>query len=144
MKHYVLGLVFNRSKNKILLVDKKAPKWMVGYWNGIGGKIKRNEAPLRAMERESTEETNYSRPWWKHIITFVCPGGTIFVFKSITPCGNANSIPFEQNEDETLKIWPLHNLPDNMMRDLFWIIPLSLSSVQFPVIIQQNKLGVEL
>ena len=45
-KHYVLGFIFNRQKDNVLLVEKKRPEWQKGKWNGIGGKIKENESPL--------------------------------------------------------------------------------------------------
>ncbi len=139
MKHYVLGLIFDSMKDKILLINKKRPTWMAGHWNGIGGKVEKDETPLHAMGREVKEETGYGYPF-EHVITFVCPGGTVFVFKSIA----TDTICFQQIEDEELRVWSLHNLPSNRMANLRWIIPLSLSSVQFPVIIQQNELGVHL
>ena len=138
MKHFVLGLIFNKSKTRILLVEKNKPEWMAGHWNGIGGKVEDNETPMRAIERECLEEISYSYSF-EHVITFVCPGGTAFVFKAICV---GDDIKFNQTEDEELRAWLLENLPTEMMTDLRWIIPLSLSSVQFPVIIQQNKLGV--
>lgn len=140
MKHYVLGLIFNKSKNKILLVEKRKPEWMKGMWNGIGGKIEEGEKSIEAMIRETIEETTYNFTF-THTITFICPGGTVFVFKAF--CTNANDqISYEQAENEELRIWPLYNLPVTMMANLKWIIPLSLSSVQLPVIVQQNELGV--
>jgi len=144
MKHYVLGLIFNKSEDKILLIEKQRPEWMAGCWNGIGGKIEEGETHEVAMLREVVEETqinwDYNSPYThQHVITFVCPGGTVFVYKiKVT----TNYIAYRQTEDECLRVYCLNDLPDRMMSNLKWIIPLSLSSVQFPVIIQQNALGV--
>jgi len=142
MGHYVLGLVFSKSRGKILLIEKKRPKWQAGRWNGIGGKIEQNESPIGAMQREALEETGHSF-LYKHVITFVCPGGTVFVFEAITCATNADYIPFEQVEDGRLEVFDLDNLPTNMMGNLRWIIPLSLASVYHPILIQQKTLGVE-
>lgn len=55
MKHeYVAG--FYGNKNNVLLVRKNKPEWQAGLWNGIGGKIDKDEAPLSAMVREWKEE----------------------------------------------------------------------------------------
>ncbi len=138
-KHYVLGLVFNSSQDTILLIEKIRPDWQKGRWNGIGGKIKEGETPLEAMERESIEETGFIHPY-QHRITFICPGGTVFVFSA--KCSHPR-INFNQIEDEILQVWPLDNLPGGIMANMRWIIPLSLASLQFPIMINQLCLGVD-
>lgn len=82
MKHYVMGFVFNKTRNRVLLVKKKRPEWQAGKWNGIGGKIDDTDiSPLAAMQREGYEEiaNHYN---WEHCVTFVCPGGTVFVYRT--------------------------------------------------------------
>lgn len=139
MKHYVLGLIFNKTKQAVLLVEKKKPKWQAGRWNGIGGEIEVFDVePFMAMERESREETGHYDFDFEHAITFVCPGGTIYVYKSNS---EVDEIPFKQTENEQLLVFPLRNLPSNMMTDLKWIIPVCLSNLQFPIVVQQNSLG---
>lgn len=138
MKHFVLGFVFNKSQDAVLLVEKKRPDWQKGFYNGIGGKIKLDETPLEAMNREAIEEVaNIYK--FEHVITFVCPGGTVFVFKAVTL---TDIIPYQQMEDEILHRMPLTCLPEKMMANLKWMIPVCLSNLQFPIILQQNTLGV--
>lgn len=138
MKHYVMGFIFNKAKDKVLLIEKKRPKWQAGHWNGMGGKIEQDdENPLAAMQREIFEETGFNYQNWEHCITFVCPGGTVFVYRIF------DILQFTQIENECLKIWPLDSLPKNMMNNLKWIIPVCLSTIQFPLIIQQKTLGVK-
>ena len=139
MKHYALGLVFNKHLSRILLVAKLRPQWMCGRSNGIGGKIEKDEIPSETMLRESKEETGYGFDF-EHVITFVCPGGTVYVFKAVSSDAD---IPFEQMEDETLYEADVAHLPDDIMRNLRWLIPLSLSTVQFPIILHQTDLGVD-
>ncbi len=138
-KHYVLGLVFNSSQDTILLIDKLRPEWQKGRWNGIGGKIEEGETPYDAMCRESVEETGFIHPY-QHKITFVCPGGTVFVFAA--KCSHPR-INFNQIEDELLQEFPLDNLPGGIMYNIKWIIPLCLANVRFPVMIEQMCLGVD-
>jgi 8-oxo-dGTP diphosphatase len=141
MKHFVLGLIFDNTKQNILLVQKKRPDWMKDYYNGIGGKIKLDETPIQAMYREGIEETAFSHSW-VHTITFVCPGGTVYVFVAIS--GMSDHIGYNQVEDEKLEVFNMNNLPAKLMHNLKWIIPLSLSNVQQPIILQANELGVSL
>lgn len=139
MKHYVLGFIFNKAKDRVLLVEKKRPRWQAGHWNGMGGKIEQDDKnPMSAMHRETSEEL--SCPYdWEHCLTFVCPGGTVFVFRAFSI---SETIEFIQKEDEKLEVWPLNDLPENMMNNLKWIIPVCLSTIQFPLMVQQNTLGV--
>jgi len=139
MKYYVLGFVFNKAKNAVLLIEKKRPEWQAGYWNGIGGKIEENETPVEAIEREAWEEMGLHHIF-DHALTFVCPGGTVFVYYTVLDWPN---ISFKQKEDEPLKVWPVNFLPEKVMASLRWLIPVCLSSIQFPILVQQNTLGVE-
>ena len=57
MKKYVLGLAF--WNDEVALIYKtKGPAYVIGTWNGIGGKIESYETyPEHAMVREFKEET---------------------------------------------------------------------------------------
>lgn len=139
MKHYVLGFVFNVTEENVLLIKKKRPQWQAGHWNGFGGKIEQDDNnPLAAINREAREETGCVFCFY-HVLTFVCLGGTVFVYKATS---RNKDIVFKQLEDEELKTWPLNGLPENMMSNLKWIIPVCLSTIQFPLMVQQNTLGV--
>jgi len=139
MKHYVMGFIFNKAKNRVLLVKKKRPEWQAGKWNGIGGKIDdTDESPLVAMNREALEETESSFIF-HHCITFVCQGGTVFVFKAVC----YDQIHFEQVEDELLQVCDLDTLPANIDADLKWILAVCLSTIKFPLCVHQNRLGEE-
>lgn len=139
LNHFVLGFVFNKTQNRVLLIEKRRPKWMAGRWNGIGGHIEPGETHHQAMIRESEEECGHSY-LWQHKITFVCPGGTVFVYAAIYP---SNSISFEQIEDEQLSVFYLHGLPDEIMNNVKWLIPLCLADVINPIMITQETLGTD-
>ena len=139
LNHYVMGFVFNEAQNRVLLIKKLRPEWMKNRWNGIGGHIEPGETPLEAMIRESKEEcdTFYS---WIHKITFICPGGTIFVYGTIEP---TYKIPFEQVEDEKLAVWSIRHLPDESMSNIRAFIPLCLMDTETPIMITQKTLGTD-
>jgi 8-oxo-dGTP diphosphatase len=67
MQKYVLGFIFDKEENNILLIQKERPYWQKGLWNGIGGKIESfDQNPLQAIQREVLEETNLTIQDWKH------------------------------------------------------------------------------
>lgn len=57
VKEYCLGFAFSKDKRNVLLIQKTHPEYMAGKWNGIGGKYKFMEDPVKGMVREFQEET---------------------------------------------------------------------------------------
>jgi 8-oxo-dGTP diphosphatase len=55
-KRYVLGFAFWREQ-VALIFKTKGPEYVIGTWNGIGGKIEADETGPDAMAREFFEET---------------------------------------------------------------------------------------
>lgn len=49
-------ICFLKKGDQILLLNRDYPEWM-GAWNGVGGKIEKNETPLAGALREIKEET---------------------------------------------------------------------------------------
>jgi len=142
MKNYVLGFLFNKSQKTVLLIEKKRPKWQAGRWNGIGGKIEETDTtPLEAMKREAWEEIGHDVDW-THVLTVELFHLSVFVYKAID-IPEHEAIFFEQKEDELLKVWPIDALPDEVISDVKWMIPICLSPLQFPLIIQQDTPGSE-
>ena len=124
-----------------MLIKKKRPEWQAGHWNGIGGKIEDNELPEFAIIRECFEETGMDGAGCDHVITMLCDGGTVFVYRAF--CIN-DDIPFTQVEDELLMEWPVDELPETIMVNCKWMIEICLANhIQYPVIVQQIGLGIE-
>jgi 8-oxo-dGTP diphosphatase len=49
-------ICFIKRGEKILLLNREKSEWM-GVWNGVGGKIEKEETPLECVLREVREET---------------------------------------------------------------------------------------
>ena len=139
LNHFVMGFVFNVAQNQVLLIEKLRPEWMKNRWNGIGGHIEAGETPHQAMMRESNEECGQNY-YWDHKITFICPGGTVFVYVATVP---TYKIPFKQIEDEKLTVWSVRHLPDESMSNIRAFIPLCLMDIATPVMITQKTLGTD-
>lgn len=55
----VVGFIFSRHLDHVVLIEKKRPNWQAGHLNGVGGHVRtlRHETPRLAMSREAEEES---------------------------------------------------------------------------------------
>ncbi len=72
MKKYVVIFLFNKEKNKILLMTRKKPPY-INCNNGIGGKIEENETVIDACIRECYEEIGVRLTNPVHHVTHTYP-----------------------------------------------------------------------
>lgn len=139
--HFVLGFVFGRGDHRVLLKMKDMPQWQKGCWNGIGGKIKANDGdPREAMKREAAEEVTMSDTiiGWRHCITFVCPGGTVYVFRA-----NSDYIAEIRSKEqaEAVGVWAVSHLPSTVLNNLLWMIPMVCADLVWPVMVHQSHIS---
>ena len=67
MTRYVLGFLFARNGNLVLLIHKaRGPANVVGRLNGIGGKVHPDETTYDAMRREAEEEAGVDVIWHRY------------------------------------------------------------------------------
>lgn len=52
-------ICFIKRGNEILMLNRESPSWM-GMWNGVGGKLEKDETPKQCILREVKEETGIS------------------------------------------------------------------------------------
>ena len=142
---YSLGFIIDKARNFVLL-QESAHSWMNKKWNGIGGHIEENESPLQAMQREATEEINMVKgSYWQHRITYLCPGGTVFIFAHFSSSITRNVIPNilpKQKEAQDIRMFDIDILPKYRMQNISWMIPLCLEELEFPTIVTSKSLGL--
>lgn len=126
---YVCGLVYGPD-NTVVLIKKNRPDWQKGYLNGVGGKVEVNETPLDAMVREFNEECGVVIKEWKHFLTFEIGNATVYWF---TFHFLENYLPVRSLTDEVADYHSLNDYErtDKCVRDLGWILPMGLNSVNF-------------
>lgn len=136
--HMVVGFLFNRAKNGVILIQKKKPKWMAGKFNGVGGKIEADEEPVEAMRREFKEETGVSVKNWDCVAILRGPDNEVCFFcatASNDVLGRCASVEQELVVDAD---YP-EVLEDPIMPNLKWLLPLCLDdSIIRPVIADHN------
>ncbi len=140
MFNYVTGFVFSKDLQHVVLLEKLSPAWQKGLLNGVGGKIEDGESPIQAMVRECEEETGVfiSESNWTRYAHLTKP--TYFeldVFFSISDLAfSAKTI-----EKEQVHLLKIDNIPNNIIPNLKWLIPLALDqSLKFkkPVTFIEN------
>lgn len=136
-KEYVLGFVFDTVGKNVLLIQKKKPGWQRDRLNGIGGKIDEGETPAAAMEREACEETclfTRGEDEVRRSLTWNCfgrlsgNGFCVYLFSIfIENIQSHRDILGLSATDEPTFIFPVNALPESVIPNLRWMIPMALS-----------------
>jgi 8-oxo-dGTP diphosphatase len=121
---YVLGFIFDKTFDHVVLINKLRPDWQKGFLNGIGGKIDDYEYPIEAMKRECFEECGLEIDTWKNFAVIGGEGFNIWCYKV-----NLNiyeNIIFNKTDEvvDIFKVKDLNNL--NVISNLKWIIPMAI------------------
>lgn len=123
---YVVGFMFDRTKTNVLLLHKLRPKWQSGRINGVGGRIEAGESALTAMRREFVEEVGIAYENWHEFCVFGdFREWSIHFFWATGSISHALQLT-----DEHPQIYPISDLPETVIPNLRWLIPMALSMQQ--------------
>ncbi|WP_375319905.1 NUDIX domain-containing protein [Aliivibrio logei] len=125
MISYVTGFMFSQNIKNVALIKKIKPTWQKGLYNGIGGEVGCNETTSEAMVREFEEETGvktHPDEWTLYtIITCQNEYEVSFFFMISNQVYTVQTI-----EKEVVSIFQVNQLPENIIWNLRWLIPLAL------------------
>lgn len=139
MKKYVLGFLFSEDTKYVVLIKKINPKWQRGLLNGVGGKVEKQESFCDAMVREFKEETGVliKKQDWHCFSKINRPN----FYEMNIYCAFSNlAFDVKSVEKEEVFILKKDELPNNIIPNLKWLIPLALDKqVDFskPVLINE-------
>ncbi len=122
MQYYVVGFIFDFDLKKVLLINK-----LNGKLNGIGGKVDGNEAYVTAMAREFLEETGMDVQSWRNFCITEARNGTVHFF--IANDRFNSEIGLCSPEAEKIEWIDYGSLPENVIDNLRWLIPMALAKV---------------
>lgn len=122
-QEYVVGFLFRKVENKteVALIQKNRPEWQKGKFNGIGGKIEKNESPDKAITREFWEETGATGVDWHGFGKLTWAEGVVWLFKA-----SNDTIALKSTTDEQVSWHSIDKLP-NVVPNIHWIIPVALT-----------------
>jgi 8-oxo-dGTP pyrophosphatase MutT (NUDIX family) len=160
MKRYVAGFLFNKVGDKVALIEKQRPEWQRWHLNGIGGHIDRKtqghscletscdvggfdpctcpwETPKQAMRREFQEETGVNLDGWKEYT--VLNGSDYEVHFFHTYDNEVYNVQTKTDEEVLVYkvesiLSPKYSYP--LIPNLRWLIPMALSMIYEPYIVQ--------
>jgi len=114
--------MFSKFRNNVLLIEKKRPAWQRGQWNGVGGKVEKDEIPFAAMEREFSEETGYHFHQWEFAGILDGEDFVVTVYKCFSNPWHAKTVT-----DEKVSVFNIRKLP-LVIPNLVWMIPMMLDT----------------
>jgi 8-oxo-dGTP diphosphatase len=125
MTQYVVGFA-KMGDGRVVLICKNRPAWQAGRINGVGGHVEPGEDAKRAMEREFCEETGAIAAW----IEFAILSGidheqrpyVVHFFSGRLFPGNEQ---VKSTTDEQVILCDPRALPENVIPNLRWLIPMS-------------------
>lgn len=131
MIKYVVGFLFDKSLNMVVLIEKQSPEWQKDKWNGVGGKLEPDETPLQAMIREFKEETALDIVDWTEFCTIYGRNSEITFFYSVAEADRLMEVKTVTKEQ--LGIWSLArvsmwNFP--LLPNIRWILPMALVAIK--------------
>lgn len=138
MVNYVAGFLFNKEKDKVILVRKKKPDWQKGRLNGVGGKIEPIDLNSKtAMQREFYEETGVATlpNQWTLFCQYFFENQYVDFYRLFdTKYTNYFDQAHTKETEEILKL-PVQfvlNQHNSIIYNLKWLIPLALDpSIDF-------------
>lgn len=141
LTEYCLGFMFDDEGTQVALIKKNRPARHRGQWNGIGGHVEKGESSIEAMVREFKEEAGCKTlaEWWKHVATADGRGEegdfTLYIFAAFNS-GAGIMVGENSATDEKVSIFRVDNLPEKVVPNLRWIVPLCLDGSTPPLTIE--------
>jgi len=126
-QRYVLGFLFSKDLERVVLIRKLKPAWQAGCLNGVGGKVETIDKSFQhAMSREFKEETGVliEPENWKYFAEMLDYEGNFYVscYKFI---GDVDAVKTMEKEEVAV-----YNVDDiswlKTISNLKWLIPLAL------------------
>lgn len=126
MVNYVTGFMLSNDGQRVVLIRKRQPSWQQGWLNGVGGKIEPGETPAQAMAREFLEETGVQTDpaSWQPFVELDESG---LAYVHFFFCRDDAGVEAARTmEAEPVEIHAVQPLPDDVLHNLRWLIPMAL------------------
>jgi len=111
-------------------MHKNRPDWQSGRLNGVGGRIESKETSVECIVREVFEETGVktnNKEDWDYFGEIKSDSWRVDLY-ACAYVGNAND--FSTTTDEEVEWFEVDSLPDNILENLNWMIPLAIDKLR--------------
>lgn len=132
MIQYVAGLLYSEDGMAVALIQKNRPQWQAGLFNAVGGKVEAGETAQQAMRREFREEAGVDLEWTYRMTI----KGSQYEVAFFSQHDDAAISEVVTMTDEVLAVHQTYDLPDNLIPNLWWIIPMMNDDLLAPQTIQ--------
>lgn len=122
MLNYVLNIVLNEDRKKVLLILKNSPSWQKGFYNFTGGKVEEGERLNKACARELLEETGIKTKPYEWITAGIIRGEGYNCHMFINHVEEGPLVA-ERGRGEVPAWFDLDALPENVLPNLKFLIP---------------------
>ena len=130
MLDYVLALLFTADGRQIVLVRKTRPAWQAGRVNALGGKLHDGESCHVAARREVHEEAGVDVERWEEFLVWRDREYRLRAVRAFDDAARHARMA----EDQEVFLADVRAVPDNVIDNLRWIIPLALDrDVAIPI-----------
>ena len=130
---YVLALLFTPDRRRVVLVHKTRPAWQMGRVNALGGKLDPGEGATDAARREVREEAGVDVAHWEEFLVWDDPQYRMHACRAF----DAAAERAYTAEDQTVFLADARALPEQVIDNLRWLVPLALDrDVAVPVRVQ--------
>lgn len=128
MKAYTLGFIFNHDLSGVVLMHKNRPDWQAGKLNGVGGKIEPGEESVACIAREVLEETGVDtqKADWVYFGEIKADDWRVDLYTLVY----FGTQMLSTTTDEEVEWFKVGSLPDNIIENLKWIIPLAIYKLE--------------
>lgn len=118
---YVVGFLFDPTKERVAVINKLSPEWQRGFLNGVGGKIEVGEDPHAAMVREFREEAGVEIPSWQLFAIITGKSSKIYFYRAVGDLLQLKSM----TPETVITITAAHVANCRVVPNLKWLIPMA-------------------
>ena len=127
---FVLALLYSMDGRQVVLMKRTRPSWQAGRVNALGGGILVGETAASAARREVREECGVDVEEWSEVLVWEDAEYRMHVMRAMS----SRATEARTLEDQEVFLASVDALPENVIDNLRWLVPLALDrDVSLPI-----------
>ncbi|MEO6210867.1 MAG: NUDIX domain-containing protein [Gemmatimonadaceae bacterium] len=134
----MLALLFTDDGSRVVLMRRTRPAWQAGRVNALGGSIMEGESAVSAARREVREECGVDVAEWSELLVWDDAEYRMHVLSAVS----ARAAEARTLEDQEIFLADVRVLPENVIDNLRWLVPLALDrDVAVPISVRSARVA---